>query len=168
MKSVTAVTGEQRHACFISAVAVPATLRLARILRRLNPGRNRPPLSLSLKQFGQTAFTTFRCQGFLADRDVDIVRRSTKGMGTNEGNLVNTLCNRTKKQIDAADLLYHKKVCACVCEVATAVTLFSFCFFSRHEDEGSRRNISMTAVTLRQQVFFPDELTRVARRGEWS
>eukprot|EP00752_Nemacystus_decipiens_P001889 g1819.t1 len=48
-------------------------------------------------------------KGFLADRDVEIVRRSTKGIGTNEGNLVNTLCNRTKKQIDAVDLLYHKK-----------------------------------------------------------
>lgn len=50
------------------------------------------------------------CQHFIAGRDVDIVRRSTKGIGTNEINLVNTLCNRTKKQLDAADLLYHKKV----------------------------------------------------------
>lgn len=47
-------------------------------------------------------------QGFVAQRDVDVVRRSTKGIGTNEGNLVNTLCNRTKKQIDAVDLLYHE------------------------------------------------------------
>lgn len=49
-------------------------------------------------------------QGFIAERDVDIVRRSTKGLGTNEANLVNTLCSRTKKQLDAVDLLYHNKV----------------------------------------------------------
>lgn len=49
-------------------------------------------------------------QGFIADRDVEVVRRSTKGIGTNEANLVNTLCNRTKKQLDAVDLRYHKKV----------------------------------------------------------
>lgn len=53
-------------------------------------------------------------QGFVAQRDVDIVRRSTKGIGTNEGNLVNTLCNRTKKQIDAVDLLYHDTVRALI------------------------------------------------------
>lgn len=47
-------------------------------------------------------------QGFVAERDVDVVHRSIKGIGTNEGNLVNTLCNRTKKQIDAVDLLYHE------------------------------------------------------------
>ncbi len=48
-------------------------------------------------------------QGFIADRDVEIVRRSTKGLGTNEANLINTLCNRTKKQLDAVDLRYHKE-----------------------------------------------------------
>eukprot|EP00904_Undaria_pinnatifida_P009673 jgi/Undpi1/5836/HiC_scaffold_2.g01110.m1 len=46
---------------------------------------------------------------FVATRDVDIVRQSTKGIGTNEGNLINTLCNRTKSQLDAVDLKYHAK-----------------------------------------------------------
>lgn len=46
-------------------------------------------------------------QDFIAKRDVEIVRRSTKGLGTNEGDLINSLCNRTKKQLDAVDLLYH-------------------------------------------------------------
>lgn len=51
-------------------------------------------------------------QDFVAKRDVDIVRRATKGIGTNESSLVYTLCNRTKKQLDAVDLIYHKQVTA--------------------------------------------------------
>ncbi|CAM9371518.1 unnamed protein product [Ascophyllum nodosum] len=47
-------------------------------------------------------------KGFIAKRDVEVVRRSTKGLGTDEAHLINTLCNRTKKQLDAVDLLYHK------------------------------------------------------------
>ena len=38
------------------------------------------------------------------------MREATKGMGTDEASLVNTLCNRTKKQIHAIDALYHEKV----------------------------------------------------------
>ena len=41
---------------------------------------------------------------------MDIVRQATKGIGTKEDMLINTLCNRTKKQLDAIDLRYHKKV----------------------------------------------------------
>lgn len=52
-----------------------------------------------------------RClQGFITKRDVELVRRSTKGLGTNEARLIGTLCNRTKKQLDAVDALYHKTV----------------------------------------------------------
>lgn len=52
-----------------------------------------------------------RCsQSFITKRDVEIVRRSTKGLGTNEARLIGTLCNRTKKQLDAVDALYHKTV----------------------------------------------------------
>lgn len=52
-----------------------------------------------------------RCsQGFITKRDVEIVRRSTKGLGTNEARLMDTLCNRTKKQLDSVDALYHKTV----------------------------------------------------------
>ena len=49
-------------------------------------------------------------QAFIAKSDVEVVRRSTKGLGTDEAHLINTLCNRTKKQLDAVDLLYHKTV----------------------------------------------------------
>lgn len=60
--------------------------------------------------FVTVSFNQCLCvQDFIASRDADIVRRSTKGLGTNEGDLINTLCNRTKKQLDAVDLLYHKK-----------------------------------------------------------
>ncbi|CAN0373059.1 unnamed protein product [Ascophyllum nodosum] len=46
---------------------------------------------------------------FIANRDMEVVREATKGMGTDEASLVNTLCNRTKKQIHAIDALYHEK-----------------------------------------------------------
>ena len=49
-------------------------------------------------------------QTFIAKRDVEIVRRATKGIGTDEASLVNSLCNRTKKQLEAVDTLYHEKV----------------------------------------------------------
>lgn len=48
-------------------------------------------------------------KGFIATRDVDVVRQCTKGIGTKEDMLIDTLCNRTKKQLDAIDLRYHKK-----------------------------------------------------------
>ena len=38
------------------------------------------------------------------------MREATKGLGTDEASLVNTLCNRTKRQIHAIDALYNEKV----------------------------------------------------------
>ncbi|CAM9845530.1 unnamed protein product [Ascophyllum nodosum] len=48
-------------------------------------------------------------KGFIAKRDMEVVREATKGLGTDEASLVNTLCNRTKRQIHAIDALYNEK-----------------------------------------------------------
>lgn len=64
----------------------------------------RDPWCLVLDAFSNHA------QNFVANRDVDVVRRATKGFGTDEASLINTLCNRTEKQLEAIDLLYHSRV----------------------------------------------------------
>ncbi|CAM9646341.1 unnamed protein product, partial [Ectocarpus sp. 4 AP-2014] len=104
-------------------------------------------------------------KGFVAERDVDVVHRSIKGIGTNEGNLVNTLCNRTKKQIDAVDLLYH--------ETARGLTWESIFLAFRHESsllKAVKSDVSgnfgkMITYSLLEVDAFGAEVYTIATKG---
>ena len=100
------------------------------------------------------------------------MRRSTKGMGTNEGNLVNTLCNRTKKQIDAADLLYHKTVCDffCVCVRRPVMHLRGICSSYGTKWRLSTKYVRSDCHPATTSLFPWSELVRAGQKceGRWS
>ncbi len=41
--------------------------------------------------------------------DADLLKRATKGFGTDERMVVEIMCTRTKAQLDSIDMIYRKK-----------------------------------------------------------
>jgi annexin A7/11 len=57
----------------------------------------------------QFAFCVAQIKHSVADLDVDLLKRAIDGVGTDERLVCDVLCNRTKSQMDAIDLIYRDK-----------------------------------------------------------
>lgn len=45
----------------------------------------------------------------MASLDADLLKKATKGLGTNERMVISIMCTRTKAQLDAVDMIYRKR-----------------------------------------------------------